>query len=313
MTDPASPSIEFSESLERLIGGADLLPSELPVLSDLTRDQVQELEAAWPRIPDAVRVGVATEVVRLSDERIEVEFSRFALVALGDPLAEVRAAAVEALRESTLRVTAHRLTGVLQDDPDEEVAAGAANILGEFVLRLEHGRFPEEEGAAVVERLRAAATDHTRTLAVCSNSLEALAPRSEPWVESLIIEAYYGDEDDLRLAAVRAMGLSARESWLEFVIEQFDASDTEFRREAAIAAGEIASEDAVSDLADLFLDADETVAKAAIEAVGEIGGEVAIDELRQFAPDAPEEWAELVQQALEATAVAQGDYGDFDA
>ncbi len=312
MTGPSTPLAEFTEALERLAGGADLLPTELPVLSDLGRDQVKALEAAWPRIPDETRVKVITEAVRLSDESVEVEFSRFAAVAIADPLAEVRAAAVEALRESTDRTTARLLTSVLRDDDDEDVAADAADILGEFVLRLELGRFPEREGEAIVDGLRAAAANPARAPAVRASALESLAPRSLPWIDGLVLEAYYGDDETVRLAAVRAMGLAAREDWLEYVLEQFDSGDPEFRREAVIAAGEIDSEDAVDRLADLFVDSDEEVARAAIAAAGEIGGEVALEYLRDFAGDAPEEFADLVGEAIEAAAGVRRDHEEFD-
>ena len=312
MTVPPTPLAELTEALERLAAGADLPPSELPVLSDLDREQVKALEAAWPRIPDDTRVKVVTEAVRLSDESVDVEFSRFAAVAVHDPLAEVRGAAVEALRESSHWGAARLLTSVLRDDDDEEVAAGAADILGEFVMRLELGRFPEREGEPVVDGLRAAAADPARAPAVRASALESLAPRSLPWIEGLVLEAYYGDDETVRLAAVRAMGLSAREDWLEYVLEQFDSGDPEFRREAVIAAGEIASEEAVDRLADLFVDPDEDVAKAAIEGAGEIGGEVALEYLREFAPDAPEGWGELVGEAIEAASVVPRDYEEFD-
>lgn len=312
MTGTSTPLAELNEALERLAGGADLLPSELPVLSDLDREQVKALEAAWPGIPDDTRVRVITEAVRLSDESVEVEFSRFAGVAIGDPLAEVRGAAVEALRESTHRTTARLLTSVLRDDDDEEVAADAADILGEFVMRLEMGRFPEREGEAVVSGLRAAAADSARAPVVRASALESLSPRSLPWVEGLVLEAYYGDDETVRLAAVRAMGLSARESWLEYVLEQFDSGDPEFRREAVIAAGEIASEEAIDRLADLFVDGDEEVAMAAVAAAGEIGGEVALEYLRDFAGEAPDGWGELLSEAIEAASAVRPEYEEYD-
>ena len=312
MTGTSTPLAELNEALERLAGGADLLPSELPVLSDLDREQVAALEAAWPGIPDDTRVRVITEAVRLADESVEVEFSRFAGVAIADPLAEVRGAAVEALRESTHRTTARLLTSVLRDDDDEEVAADAADILGEFVMRLELGRFPEREGEPVVDGLRAAAADPARAPVVRASSLESLAPRSAPWIEGLVLEAYYGEDETVRLAAVRAMGLSAREDWLEYVLEQFDAGDPEFRREAVIAAGEIASEEAIDRLADLFVDAEEEVAMAAVAAAGEIGGEVALEYLRDFAGEAPDGWQEIIAEAIEAASIVQRDFGELD-
>ena len=304
----ASPAAApgFAETLERLTGGASPTPHEVAAFSDLDREQARALEAAWPHVPDAARAAAVVEAVRLSDARLDVEFTRFAAVALRDPLAEVRRAAIEALRESTHRSTARLLAPILRDDPDEDVAAAAAELLGEFVLRLELGRFPEREGAPIVAELRAAASDPARAPAVRASALEALAPRSLPWIDALLLDACYGDDETVRLAAVRAMGRSAREQWLEYVLEQFDAAAA-FRLEAVVAAGEIGSEDAIARLADLFLDADAEVARAAIAAVGEIGGEVAIEHLREFAPDAPDELAALAGEAITAAANVRGD------
>lgn len=311
MASTVPPLAELKEVLERLVQGSDLLPNELSALSDLDREQMKALEDAWPRIPDESRVKVITEALRLSDETVDVEFSRFAAVAVVDDLPEVRGAAVETLRESTDRATARLLVSVLRNDDDEDVAAAAADILGEFVMRLEMGRFSKHEGEAILDCLRAAVANSARAPAVRASALESLAPRDASWIEGLVIEAYYGDDEVVRLAAVRAMGLSAREDWLEYVLEQFDAGDPEFRREAVIAAGAIDSEDALSRLADLFVDSDEEVGKAAIVATGEIGGEVALEYLHEFAEEAPEEWADLVTEAIEAAAAVRRDSEEF--
>ena len=304
MPRPSPPLAEFSEVLEKLAEGAELPPTEIAILSDIDRAQLTALEAAWPSIPDVTRTALVTEAVRLADERVDVEFSRFAGVALQDPLAEVRAAAIEALRESTDRQTAHLLVPILRDDPDEAVAAGAAELLGEFVLRLELGTFGEREGEPIIDGLRAVVSDMVRTPEVRANALEALAPRSLPWVEALLLEAYYGDDETLRLSAVRAMGRSAEERWIEYLLEQFEAGDPAFRLEAVIAVGEIGSEEAIDRIAELFVDDDEDVVKVAVKAAGEIGGEVATDYLNEFASEAPAEWGELIAEALDAATVA---------
>ena len=306
MSGAPATAPDFAETLARMAAGERPAPHELAALSDLDRERARALDDAWPRVPDDVRAAVAVEAARLADARVDVEFTRFAAVALRDPLAEVRRAAVAALRESTARATARLLAPVLRDDPDDDAAAGAADLLGEFVLRLELGRFPEREGAPVLEALRAAAADPVRAPAVRAAALEALAPRSLPWIDALLLDACYGDDETVRLAAVRAMGRSAREDWLEYVLEQFASGDPAFRLEAAVAAGEIGSEDAVAPLADLFLDADGDVARAALAAVADIGGEVAVEHLREFAPDAPDELAELVGEAIDAAAGAWG-------
>ena len=78
----------------------------------------------------------------------------------------------------------------------------------------------------------------------------------------------------MRLAALRAMGRSASEGWLEVLIYHFDDEDSEVRAVAAEAAGALLVDEAVPALIMLAQeDKDDDVQVAAIKALGEIASD----------------------------------------
>lgn len=291
---------ELTDVLQKLVAGSPATQGHVALLSDLDRDQAKSLRASWPHIPRETREAIVTEAVNLADDSVEHEFTVLAHVALDDPDAEVRRIAVEALREATDRTSARKLVTLMLDDPDADVAAAAAGMLGSFVLNWELGKFNRQLGEEVVGALRHVFVDERRPVPVRAHALEALGLASLPWVNGLIMDAYYDEERDLRLAAVHAMGASASESWLEYLDEQLKASDPLFRLEAVVACGEIASEDAIAPVSELLHDDDDDVVRGAIAALGEIGGSVAAERLREFAEDAPVIYRVDIRAALEA-------------
>ena len=291
--DPA----EFTDLLDRLAGGARPLDDDLEMLSDLTREQAVELRDVWGEIPDETRAATVAGAARLSAESIDVEYSRFARIVLADELSPLRLAAVALLREASDRTTARALVDVVGGDPADDVVTAAARVLGDFVLRRELGTFDKREGDAVVDALRGVAGDRDRSPLVRGAVIESLAARDLPWVPPLILETYYDDDSALRLAAVRAMGRTANDRWLEYLYEQMESGDPDFRIDAAAACGEIASEEAIDRVADLYTDEDPEVVRAAISATGEIGGEVAVEYLNELAEDAPGELQLVIADA----------------
>ena len=297
---PEVQRAEITDLLQKLIAGSPATQEGVALLSDLDREQARSLRASWNTIPRETREAIITEAVFLADESVHHEFTALALTALDDPEPDIRRIAVEALREATDRTSARRLVSAMLDDPDTGVAAAAAEMLGGFVLNWELQKFNREIGGDIVEALRPVVADEARTVDVRANALEALGYANLPWVDGLIIEAYYADERDLRLAAVHAMGASGNDRWLEYLYEQLNATDAAFRLEAVVACGEIASEDAIDPVAQRLYDDDVEIVRSAIRALGEIGGSVAAERLREFAEDAPVLFHIDIREALEA-------------
>jgi HEAT repeat protein len=308
---PPTGSRELSVFLDGLIAGDSVKASSMSVLSDLARDDVEQLRSTWTQIPDENRLAVIVRAIELAEDNVDLNFAALALVALADPLADVRARAAEALWESPGHAVADALTLAVRADPDEDVRAAAAASLRQFVILREFDQIPAREGDAVVDALRAAVEEESSPAARAA-ALESLGARGLPWVTNLISEAYISDDRRVRIAAVHAMGESADERWLDYLHEQFYSDDSEFRFEAATAAGNVGSEDSIEPLVALLDDDDSNVILAAVAALGEIAGREAIAALKEFAGRAPEGMDEAVAEALEVAKDTSGPLTDED-
>jgi len=283
--------------LDQLAGGAPATAVQVAGLSDLGRDDATLLRARWPSIPLALREGTLQRAVELAEDNVDFDFTRLGHVALSDPAPSVRRRAVEVLWESRDRGVVADLTSRLRTDPDEAVRATAARILGHVVLAREFDVLDAATGDDVIEALRERAQDSGEAVDVRAGAVESLGPRSLPWVDQIIMDAFYSDDSRLRLAALRAMGNSASDGYLEFLEEQAASDDPLFRYEAALAAGGIASEEAVPFLTTMLTDEDTEVQFAAVMALGGIGGQDAVRALENLRPG-NRELRDAVEEAL---------------
>lgn len=288
---PASTETDFRSVLDRLASGAVPTPADINGFADLSREAAGMLAERWPTLPVPVRATLLAHVLTRSEESVEQDFTAVAQVALDDATPELRRLAANALWEAEDRTTGRKLLRALQTDPDDGVRAICCRHLGAWVLRRELGSADEAFADAVIDELRRVAESGSTATEARANAIVALAPRSLPWVETLIREAYYDDDSTIRLASVRAMGFSSQPKWLEYVYEQLQSDDPDFRKAAAEAAGEIMDEDAVDPLGDALDDEDVAVVRAALDALAEIGGELATEYLESYRRRAP---AELV-------------------
>jgi len=284
--------------MESLAAGGDPPATELTLLADLDREDLQQCRTHWASLAAESRERLISRCGELAEENIDLDFTQLARMALDDPEAAVRRVAIAALWESGDRHVGARLADLLRDDPDESVRGQAASELSRFVLAREFDSIDATLGDRIVECLRAAVADPIESVDVRASALESLGSRSLPWVETLIIDAYYEDDRRLHFAAIRAMGHSAQERWLEYLEDEAQSEDPELRYEVASAIGEIASEEGVDILAAMLEDDTVEVRAAALASLGEIGGDEALRILREFAEDASEELQLIARTAI---------------
>jgi HEAT repeat protein len=270
------------------------------VLSDLTREDARTVAGRWDAIPDATRLELVGLAVSLANDHIDLDFTRLGLIGLSDPSSDIRELSAGAVGENGGAEVAERLAVALEEEDDEDVAAATATAAAPYVLDFELGRLDRPTGERLVEALRKRLQSGTPSPHARAPLLEAVAPVSAPWIGEVIRDAYYGDDRDLRLAAVSAMGQTADDEWLDFLDEQMQSDDPEFRRRAAEAAGIIASEDAVEMLAPLLDDEDIEVVTAALFAFAEIGGPDAVAYLEEFEDRVPEGLEDVLSDAAES-------------
>jgi HEAT repeat protein len=312
---PQPVASDLQRLVDDIAAGNPVSDSRLALLSELEESGRGLLAEEWERIPAPARADLLEELVALADERIELNFEAVARVALGDPEAQVRQLAIEALGESTDRQVGGELVQLLEEDPQEAVRASAAAGLRAFALMREFDSGDIELGDRVIDALRARYEDRTEAVNVRGAALEAVSVRALPWVPGLITDAYYDDDRELRLAALRAMGSTADTRWFDLLEDDLQSGDPDIRSEAAIAVGEIADESGVDLLAPLLGDEVRSVVTAALQALGTIAGEEATDMLRTFVAETED--VELRAEAMLALELAafideSGEDGPWD-
>jgi HEAT repeat protein len=307
---------EFSAFVGTLTRGESINPERLDLFSSLDPASASHLEHEWRSIPLPRRLELLEMAAEVAYADVSVDFARLARIGWHDTAPEIRRAAVGLLWEASGADDARALLYLLRTDDSPLVRAAVAEVLGNFVLAREFDTIDEAEGDAVVAALRRLASDDAETEEVRATAVLALAPRTLPWVETLITDAYYDQSRTVRLAAVRAMGVAADSMWSEYLEEQLSSDDPDFRAEAVISLGAIGDEAFLEPVATMLDDDDEDVVVAAIGALGEIGGPDAVALLEQFQEHASAEFLDDIEEALEVAREhlnrAPADWSDDD-
>ncbi|HID88782.1 MAG TPA: hypothetical protein EYH27_03640 [Anaerolineales bacterium] len=278
-------------------------------LSGLDQAEVKEVEAVWRDLPVRVRREVILTLVEVAESDFEADFGAVFRIALDDPDAMVREAAVEGLWEDEDVRLVPRFAAFLREDPAPNVRAAAAASLGRFLLLGELGKIRPLPHRQAYEALLEACRAVRETLEVRRRALEALAYSGEEEVADLISEAYQHPEEKMRISAVFAMGRSADERWAAHVLQELLNPNPEMRFEAARACGELGLEDAVATLIELVEDVDTEVQEAAIWALGQIGGDEARSTLKRCLRSENEALREAARDALRELEFLHGDLG----
>lgn len=240
-------------------------------LSDLGDADLARLTAEWPKIPDERRAKLVSHLGEVSETNPEMDFTRMMGVALNDPAADVRQAAIEANWYDESLEFLRKLIDLAQNDPVDAVRAQALSALGAFILLGEVRNVFERDIRRAQDLAIALYRDIDNPLDVRRRAIEAIGNCSRPEVPELIQDAYDSDDSRMRASAVFAMGRTCDSSWAGIVLDELYNLDAPMRYEATQAAGEIELSEAVPRLGELLHDEDREVLEMAIWALGEIG------------------------------------------
>ncbi len=262
--------------LDEIERGAPLVPHRLRALSEPSEDVLRRLLSTWPKMPPERRRELLAALERLAEEDATLDFHKVALSATRDADTATRILAVRGLmnedRPEYLRVLLHQL----RDDAVPAVRSEVALVLAQYVVAMELGLLPEDDGETLAATLRDVIEDIEEQDEVRGRALEALGALSDEATAELISEQYEVGNQRMRVAALRAMGRSASEGWLDVLIYHFDDDDAEIRAVSAEAAGALLVDEAVPPLIMLAQeDRDDDVQVSAIRALGEIANEEA--------------------------------------
>ena len=300
--------------LDDIERGAALEPSRLRALSEPTDETLRRVMAMWPRVSAERRRELLAALERLSDDDATMDFHRIALTALRDPDAATRILAVRSLQNEDRPEYMRLLLTLLREDDIPGVRMEIANVLATYVVAAELGMIPEEDSETLAATLRDVIEDIEEPDDVRGTALEALGAFSDEAIAELISEQYEIGSHRMRVAALRAMGRSASEGWLEVLVYHFDDDDAEIRAVSAEAAGALLVDDAVPPLIMLAQeDKDDDVQVAAIRALGEIGNDEAERVLSRWLSERRDPHIqEAIRDALAEVQLLTGEFVDDD-
>jgi HEAT repeat protein len=262
--------------LDAIERGAAFESQQLRALSEPDDATLQRMLGLWPRMTPERRRELLAALERLADEDVTLDFHRVALTALRDDDPASRMLAVRGLHNETRPEYMRVLLTMLRNDPTPSVRSEIAEVLAQFVVAAELGMLPEDDSETLSATLRDVVEDIEEQEEVRGRALEALGAFSDEATAELVSEQYEIGSHRMRVAALRAMGRSASEGWLEVLIYHFDDEDAEIRAVSAEAAGALLVDEAVPALIMLAQeDKDDDVQVAAIRALGEIANDEA--------------------------------------
>jgi len=272
--------------------------AKLYALSNLEKDDVERVQAAWPTLPGERRSAAMRHLVDITETNFEVNFEPVFRLALDDAEPSVREAALDGLSEDEDPALIPALVRLMHSDPAEEVRAAAAGALGHFVYLDEIEEISPDRITPALQALRTTIASTTEPIAVRRRAVEAISFSGAEDMPDIIRQAYASPDETMRVSAVFAMGSSADEQWIDTIISELEAQSPAMRYEAARAAGELEARNAVPTLARLLDDPDIEVQTMAVWALGQIGGDRARKLLVQVTQGNDEALAEAATEAL---------------
>jgi HEAT repeat protein len=240
--------------------------------SDLNSDELTQLAAAWPKIPDWRRQALMEDIEELGDSNTILSFESLARFAMTDRVPEVRLPAVRTLWEYDDLRLAQTFLELIDSDPSPAVRAAAAGGLGYFIYLGEVEEAPKKLQQKIEERLFAVMNSDEKD-EVKRNALEALAFSDRKEVRGLIETAFISTDKEWVGSSIFAMGRSANNIWKPQVLEMLDSQFPILRAEAARAAGELELGEAVNRLVELIDDPDDDTRRASIWSLSQLGGD----------------------------------------
>lgn len=294
------PEVDMELFIRQLADeGQSIADEQLIAFSDLSQSDAAVVRAGWPDISQARRRWTVERLAELYAEELRINLERFWRIVLYDEDPQIRAGAIQGLAGEVYEDLVGAFVQMLINDPDEDVRAAAAAALGTYVLAGELDELDAAPAMRAEEALLDVLHNENEPLDVRCRALESIAFSGEVGVRQLIEDAYYADDEELRISAVIAMGRSADIRWRGKVCAELHNAAPEMRTEAAYACGELEAHDGLRDLIELLDDSDEEVRLASIFALGRLGGPEARAALEALA-GAPESIESVAaEQALE--------------
>lgn len=299
-----SPGLEEVAGALRNISDKTLSTTLYYGLSGRSRSELEELKPVWMGLETPSRVQLLEALAEASESNFDLDYRELGILALQDPVPEIRKAAIELLWADETDEVFARLLDMIQTDDSAVIRARLLIEIGRFLTLGEYETIPQSLAQDAQEIVLAIYQTEAEDVMVRRRAVEALASSSHDSVPAIIEEAYYSGEPALRTGALFAMGRTCDSQWRDIVLQELSNSDDEARYEAVKAAGELELDDAVPALANIALEDDNDIQFMAIWSLGEIGSPEAVRILGILAEEQAKENPDLLEAIEDALAMA---------
>ena len=272
--------------------------SSLSGLSGLSGEDEDRFKQTWNSMTRDVRQDIATRLIGLGEDNVELDFSTVFRECLNDSDAEVRALGVNGLWEFEDRTIIKSFMRLLSSDPSSKVRLAVAQGLGRFALMAQDGKLLESESVRIKNALLLASRSIEEDPGVRLNAMESVAYFNTSEVTEMIANAYRSNQLDSKKSAIVSMGHSSNPDWLPSVISALDHSSGSIRYEAVLACGLLGEESSVVNIITLLEDEDSEVQGAVIRSLGNIGGSISKKALEKCIKMDDDVLVELAHEAL---------------
>ena len=293
-------ALSITEYLNTLAEDSDALKySGLLQLSDLSSDESDEFEDAWPGISTELRREILGRLTELAEDNLELDFNAAFRSCLADGDDSVRELAARGLWECEDRKIIRPLVSLVKGDPSAKARAAACITLGRFTALAQEGKLSSRDEESIRSALVAVIEGPGEELEVRRRAIEAVSSLPDPGVEEIIKEAYASGVPELKQSSIYGMGRSSNAVWLPIVLKEMEDPSPPIRYEAANAAGLLGDEKVAPHLISLLRDDDLSVQLAAITSLGSVGGALATQALMKCIESGDEATEEAASEALQ--------------
>ena len=276
--------------------------SSLSGLSGLSGEDEDRFKQTWKSMTTDVRQDIATRLIGLGEDNVELDFSTIFRECLNDSDAEVRALGVNGLWEFEDRTIIKYFIRLLSSDPSSKVRLAVAQGLGRFALIAQDGKLLESESVRIKNALLLASKSAEEDPDVRLQAMEAVSYFNTSEVIGMIRDAYHSNQLDSKKSAIVSMGHSSNPTWLPTVITELGHSSGAIRYEAVLACGLLGEESSVIHIISLLEDEDFEVQGAVIRALGNIGGPISKKALEKCLKMDDNALVELAHEAIDELA-----------
>jgi HEAT repeat protein len=294
--------LSFQIVLDHLLDSQKDIPqSHLRFYSDLDPKSLRLFLDVWPRVQPARKLILLDRLLSQLEADTIVYYEDIGRALLDDPDGEVRARAIRLLVESDDPKLAGKLIDIFLNDADLAPRMEAVQLLGEFILLGELEKVKEDQQRKIEDALLSVVRGEDNPT-LRKRALESLSFSSRPEIAALIESAFERADPAWKASALRAMGRSHDERWIEEVVSMLLDEDPLIKFAAIEAAGQLIIEGAVPILLQILDDEeeDDDVAAAAIWSLSQIGGDDARTYLVALIEQTEDEdLVEFLEDALE--------------